>query len=202
MLRWSPRLPRSVGWAAIGRCFVLALAWTAATPLCCVGSSPLTYTRYDTCLPPCIEQPLVACIGAATSCQGQSLLTCWDSGAHEETDSSSLGIGGAATTDASSSFYAPDGSLCAREDVSTVNGVRQSSLSDANGMFIGSLAYVASSGYVWTCGGKQYLENGRQPGLHRRPRGFVGNEPGLLRADRAKLPLARMVRQNGAWSEL
>ena len=101
----------------------------------------------------------MACIGAATSCQGLSLLICWDSGAREEITTSSLGIGDVATTDAISSFYAPGGSLCAIEDVSTANGIRQASLSNANGMLIGSLAYVASSGYVWTCGGKQYLEN-------------------------------------------
>ena len=47
----------------------LGLALPLALLSACDGSLENGDTPYDGCLPPCIEAPLSACIGAATSCE-------------------------------------------------------------------------------------------------------------------------------------
>jgi hypothetical protein len=121
-----------------------------------------TYTPYDTCLPPCIEGPLLACIGAATSCQKETDQTCWNSGAYQQTfpiltiiDNMNSQL---PTTE--SSFYARDGSICLRiESGVDADGSAQSSYYDASGTLLGSSVQMASTGNVWSCGGQRYLGN-------------------------------------------
>jgi hypothetical protein len=155
------------------------------------GSPGSADASYDGCAPACIEKPLLACIGAASSCAqeppGPLPRTCWSSGAYLQTTSMDLLIDrsdGGEGPGSYSSLYAPDGALCANISFTESGGVAESSYQDANGRLLATL-----TGGVWTCNGQQYRQNAAgSPACVNDPQGWLALGQGCSTLDAGTCP--------------
>lgn len=123
------------------------------------GSGPAggeTLTDYPGCLPPCIGNAIATCLGNASSCTDNALVTCWDTGARR-VDSSSGADGGGTVQDAL--FYAPDGSLCLTAHTLTTGQTGYTPVgtyTDATGTVFATADYDPKLGFVYHCDGHTY----------------------------------------------
>jgi hypothetical protein len=145
----------------VGRCVLAALPLMLVA---CGGSGSGgpggggTFTSYPGCLPPCIGNALLACIGESSVCTGTGDRLCWDTGAQETLTTTSHPDGGGAVQD--DVLYAPDGSLCLTEHIVTTgpNYTPETSYYDASGNLIATSAYDpnATYGFAVHCDGNTY----------------------------------------------